>query len=71
MPNSDVTVFFLEIVPRLRSGVLLHVHDIFLRWDYPPDCNDRYYSEQYVLAAALLAGKPLLEVVLPNFFLLK
>ena len=28
--NSDVTVFFLELMPRLRPGVIVHVHDILL-----------------------------------------
>src|ERR1035438_7582905 len=32
--NSDVTVFFLEILPRLQPGVLVHIHDIFLPLDY-------------------------------------
>lgn len=33
--NSDVTVFFIDILPRLRSGVIGHVHDITLPYDYP------------------------------------
>src|SRR4029077_2329278 len=54
--NSDVTVLFLEILPRLRSGVLVHLHDIFLPVDYPPYWEleyypHRYWSEQYLLAA--------------------
>jgi hypothetical protein len=28
--NSDVTVFFLELMPRLKPGVIVHIHDIFL-----------------------------------------
>jgi hypothetical protein len=28
--NTDVTVFFLEVLPRLKPGVLVHIHDIFL-----------------------------------------
>ncbi len=32
------------------------VHDIFLPDDYPPEWADRYYSEQYLLAAWLLGG---------------
>ena len=33
--NSDVVVFFLDILPNLAPGVLVGVHDIFLPWDYP------------------------------------
>lgn len=66
--NSDVAVFFLEVLPALPPGVLVQIHDIYLPWDYPPDWNQRYYSEQYLLAMALLAGGDLFDVVLPNTF---
>jgi hypothetical protein len=67
--NSDVTVVFLDIVPRLRPGVLVHFHDVFLPYDYPPRWGKRYYSEQYVLAARLLARELGVEVLLPNAFI--
>jgi predicted O-methyltransferase YrrM len=66
--NSDATTVFLDVLPRLQPGVLVHFHDIFLPADYPPQWIDRYYSEQYVLAAYILAECPWLEVVLPNYF---
>ncbi|HEX7213701.1 MAG TPA: class I SAM-dependent methyltransferase [Methylomirabilota bacterium] len=66
--NSDVTVVFLDILPRLKPGVLIYFDDIFLPLDYPPEWTDRYYSEQYLLAATLLAEGPHLEIVLPCTF---
>lgn len=63
--GSDVTHFFLRVLPELRPGVLVHVHDIFLPWDYPPHFDERHYNEQYVLAAFLLGNrdwKPLIPV---------
>ena len=66
--NSDATVFFLEVLPQLAPGVLVGVHDIFLPYDYPAEYADRYYSEQYLLAAHLLAGDPLVDPVLPAFY---
>jgi hypothetical protein len=66
--NSDATVFFLEVLSELAGGVLVGVHDIFLPYDYPQEFADRYYSEQYLLAAHLIAGNPLLEPVLPTFY---
>jgi predicted O-methyltransferase YrrM len=74
--NSDVTVFFLEILPGLKPGVLVHLHDIFLPEDYPPYWEyrfypHRYWSEQYMLAASLLAGHAGYEVVLPNYYISK
>ena len=69
--NSDTTTFFLDVIPRLRPGILVHIHDIFLPWDYPAEWNNRYYSEQYLLGAMLLCGTPPFKVVLPNFFACK
>lgn len=71
--NSDVTVFFLEILPRLRPGVLVHIHDIFLPIDYKPWWLQRFYphrywSEQYLLAASLLAGHSSYDIILPNHY---
>ncbi|MBP2708419.1 class I SAM-dependent methyltransferase [Microbispora sp. RL4-1S] len=66
--GSDVTVFFFEILPLLRPGVLVHLHDILLPRDYPPEWRWRYYSEQYLLAAFLLGGRDRYEVELPGAF---
>jgi hypothetical protein len=66
--NSDVVVFFLEILPRLKPGILVHVHDIFLPDDYPKAWSRRFYTEQYLLAAMLLCGSPPFRIVLPNYF---
>jgi hypothetical protein len=65
--NSDVTVFFSEVLPRLPAGLLVCVDDVFLPWDYPPQMDGEWYSEQYLLAAWLLAGERL-EVTLPSFW---
>lgn len=66
--NSDVTVFFCEILPALARGVTVGIHDIFLPDDYPADWSGRYYSEQYLLACWLLADTPRFDVVLPMHF---
>jgi hypothetical protein len=66
--NSDVTVFFLEVIPRLKPGVIVHIHDIFLPVDYPPDWSRRLFSEQYMLAAMLLCPKPPFKVLMPNWY---
>lgn len=69
--NSDVTVFFLELMPRLKSGVIVHIHDVFLPWDYLPEWKKRMYSEQYILAAMLLCPQQPFHVLLPNFYACK
>jgi predicted O-methyltransferase YrrM len=64
-PKSDVTVFFLEILPRLKPGTLVHIHDIYLPFDYPEPLMNRYWSEQYILAAFLLGGAKNIRIILP------
>lgn len=54
--NSDVTVFFTETLPYLRPGVIYGVHDTFIPHDYPPEWNDRFYAEQYLLMCYLAGG---------------
>jgi len=54
--GSDVNYLFLEVLPALRPGALVHVHDIYLPSDYPTSWNigrRRNYSEQYLLHALL------------------
>jgi len=55
-PYGDVIYEFLWILPRLKPGVHVHIHDIFLPNDYPAPwmINEfRPYTEQYLLAAFL------------------
>ena len=67
--NSDVTVAFLDILPRLRPGVLVFIHDIYLPDDYPPEWERRFYSEQYLLGTLLLADRGRrYEIVFPGRF---
>ena len=68
--NSDVAVFFLDVLPRLKAGVLLQFHDIFLPYDYPLEWKC-YYSEQYLLAVYILAESNKFDIVLPNAFITK
>ncbi|MBT2299297.1 class I SAM-dependent methyltransferase [Variovorax paradoxus] len=67
LPDSDVTVFFTEILPTLPAGLLTGIHDTFLPADYPPFWGERFYSEQYLLACWLLAGSKL-RIELPVFY---
>jgi len=69
LPNSDATVCFLELLPLLKPGVIVHIHDIYLPYDYPQDMCDRFYSEQYMLAAFLLANPSKYEIIFPGIFI--
>ncbi len=55
-PQGDVLYEFLEIIPTLKSGVFIHVHDIFTPKDYPNDWilkEHLLWNEQYLLEAFL------------------
>jgi hypothetical protein len=67
-PGSDVTVFFLEILPRLPPGIIVQVHDIYLPDDYASGHVNRFWNEQYLLASALLYGGRGLEVIFPGWY---
>ena len=54
--GSDVQYEYLEVLPRLKKGVVVHLHDIFLPAEYPRTWVKRYYrfwNEQYLLQAFL------------------
>lgn len=69
--NSDVTVFMLDVLPRLKPGVLVGVHDIFLPWDYPASWVERAYNEQYLLASWLLAAGGGFDLQLANHWIFR
>ena len=69
--DGDVPYLFLEVIPRLAPGVLVHVHDVHFPWNvpYPPD---RYVLEprwptfwtEAMLLQAFLAFNRDFEIVL-------
>jgi Methyltransferase domain len=67
--NSDATVIFLDVLPRLKPGVLVHIHDVMLPYDYPAEWADRFYSEQYLLAGYLLAKGKRIKPIAPLAFI--
>ena len=68
--GGDVNYLFLEVLPRLRPGVIVHVHDIFLPFEYRRDWvldEFRFWTEQYLLQA-FLAFNSEFEVLLANSY---
>ena len=54
--GSDVNHILLEVLPRLAPGVVVHLHDIFLPYEYPKvwlEDYGLYWTEQYLLQAFL------------------
>jgi predicted O-methyltransferase YrrM len=68
--GSDVTYLLFEVLPRLRRGVLVHLHDIFWPFEYPREWlyEGRSWNEDY-LVRALLTGNKHLQVVWFNHYL--
>ncbi|MDB6093834.1 MAG: hypothetical protein JWM32_1396 [Verrucomicrobia bacterium] len=54
--GSDVNRLFFDILPSLRPGVLVHLHDIVGNLEYPRDWLEegRAWNEQYLLRAFLI-----------------
>ncbi|WP_300065859.1 class I SAM-dependent methyltransferase [uncultured Ruegeria sp.] len=67
--SNDVAHLFCRIIPALKSGVVIHVHDVFLPYEYPKrffyDCPG--WGEQYMLHALLQSGG--YSMLWPGFFL--
>jgi len=69
--DSDVNRIVLDVLPALAPGVLVHVHDIFLPYEYPRRWHEDsgfHWAEQYLLQA-FLAGNPCFEVLAATFAL--
>lgn len=70
-PQGDVLFLCQEVLPRLREGVVVHIHDMFTPRDYPREWvveAKRLWNEQY-LVEALLTGGAGLEVILAANYL--
>ena len=55
-PQGDVLAEYLEILPYLAPGVIVHVHDVFSPRDYPAEwivAQNKFWNEQYLLEAFL------------------
>lgn len=54
--GGDVNFLYLEVLPRLKNGVIIHIHDIFFPNQYPKDWIIRkrnFWTEQFLLQAFL------------------
>lgn len=68
--NSDVNRIYFDILPRLSSGVYIHIHDIFYPFEYPKDWiyEGRAWNEMYLLRAFLQYNSAF-RIVLMNTFM--
>lgn len=64
-PQGDVLFEYLQVLPNLKPGVIVHIHDVFTPRDYPKAliCDDnKFWNEQYLLEA-FLTNNPKFEVM--------
>jgi hypothetical protein len=69
--GGDVVYEYLDILPRLRLGVVVHIHDIFLPDEYPKQWvlgEHKFWTEQYLLQA-FLAFNSCFEVIWASSFM--
>ncbi|MEL6977861.1 MAG: class I SAM-dependent methyltransferase [Pseudomonadota bacterium] len=66
--GGDVAQLFCRILPRLAPGVVIHVHDVFLPFEYPAALfyENPLWGEQYALHALLSGGG--YEVLWPGYY---
>lgn len=69
--GSDVCFELFEVLPRLRPGVLVHIHDMFFPFEYPESWvvdEGRSWNELYAVRA-FLQFNPSFEIVFFNDFM--
>jgi len=69
--GGDVNYLFLEVLPRLNPGVVVHVHDIFLPREFPKNWmieKQWFWTEQYLLQAFLTHNSEF-EVLFANTYM--
>ena len=63
--GSDVNYEYIQILPKLNKGVMIHIHDIFTPYEYPKEFLIGllfFFNEQYLLEA-ILANSDNYEVI--------
>lgn len=68
--GSDVNHLYLKVLPRLRPGVIVHIHDIFLPCEYLKSWvldENRSWNEQY-LVQVMLQHSQRYRVLFANYY---
>ncbi len=67
--GSDVNHLLFEVLPRLRSGVLIHFHDIFHPFEYPKDwvLGGFNWNEDYFIRAFLMHNQAYRIMLFANY----
>ena len=70
-PGSEVNRIILDVLPRLKSGVFVHFHDIYFPYDYSPTLLsfDLFFWVESTLLHAFLIGNGHCRIVLSTSML--
>jgi len=66
-PGGDLVFLYNYVLPRLKQGVIIHIHDIFLPYEYPVEWlveRRVLWNEQYLLQS-ILSNTSRYKVVAP------
>ena len=67
--GNDTLTFFFKILPSLPTGVIIHIHDIYLPFDYAQNVTQQLWTEQYILVSMLLSGLKDYEILYPAYYM--
>lgn len=70
---GDVNYLFLEVLPRLNPGVVIHTHDIWFPYEVSKGFiveQSKFFTEQYLLQAFLINNKDF-KVLWGTYFMTK
>jgi hypothetical protein len=68
LPGMDVDIIFNRLFPRLKPGVIVHLHDIFLPFGYPDNWHARNWNEQNALIGWLFGA---FDIVYPGHYVIR
>lgn len=70
-PGSEVNRMILEVLPRLKTGVVVHFHDITFPYDYQRDILDRalFFWTESTLLHAYLANNDRMRILVSGSML--
>jgi hypothetical protein len=68
--GSDVNYLFFNILPKLKKGVIVHIHDVMYPFEYPEAwvIEKRFWNEAYLLRS-FLTNNETFELLLFNSFM--
>lgn len=62
--GSDISKIYLEIIPKLKPGVIIHIHDVYFPYNYQRNINNTMFQWlETQMLQALLIDNPKIEIL--------